>query len=328
MSAAVIAAVVVLVGATIAFYAYALYAASRYAFGVPNEGVLWSRVYAPRLYRNMKTDQRTSRGFLRVCYGRTDPLVWVRVGSDTGACDLDCLPLQARKAPFVLVTSDGDREIPAEVRPATVEALTGSPLVRHWYAQNLVRAADTSPKLRHLPIGLSVHMYGFPASTNYAQYFKRLQDANPWATRNPKIFMDFGSKSHPERAQVRALLQDAPNVEVLRERIGYAEIHARYAAHRYVVSVRGNGWDCHRTWEALCAGAVVLVRAGPLDPMYDGVPGIHILQAWDEILAPGFMDALDAKYAKYDAAYVLPMMDPDAVRANMLAGRAWNFTES
>ena len=56
---------------------------------------------------------------------------------------------------------------------------------------------------------------------------------------------------------------------------------ARYA---FVVSPHGNGLDCHRTWESLVLGNIVIVKRSSLDPLYEGLP-VVIVDDWSEITA-------------------------------------------
>src|SRR5205085_11179000 len=50
----------------------------------------------------------------------------------------------------------------------------------------------------------------------------------------------------------------------------------------FVLSPHGRGLDCHRTWEALACGNIVLVPSSPLDVMYEDLPVIPI-KDWSEI---------------------------------------------
>jgi hypothetical protein len=48
------------------------------------------------------------------------------------------------------------------------------------------------------------------------------------------------------------------------------------------VSPHGNGLDCHRTWEALALGCIVIVKTSGLDPLHIGLP-VLIVKEWSEI---------------------------------------------
>ncbi len=54
------------------------------------------------------------------------------------------------------------------------------------------------------------------------------------------------------------------------------------AKSKFVFSPRGNGIDCHRTWEALLLGAIPIVRTSPMNSIYDGLP-VLIINDWSEV---------------------------------------------
>ena len=60
------------------------------------------------------------------------------------------------------------------------------------------------------------------------------------------------------------------------------EIFPLYNQYQFALSPRGNGLDCHRTWELLLAGVIVITKTSPLDDMYKDLP-IVILQDWNEL---------------------------------------------
>jgi hypothetical protein len=56
----------------------------------------------------------------------------------------------------------------------------------------------------------------------------------------------------------------------------------KFASWRLVVSPFGNGFDCHRTWEALVLGCIPIVRTSGLDPLYEGLP-VLIVDNWSDV---------------------------------------------
>ena len=51
---------------------------------------------------------------------------------------------------------------------------------------------------------------------------------------------------------------------------------------QFVISPQGGGVDCHRTWEALCLGAIPIVKSSFLDSLYQGLPVIAIT-SWSDV---------------------------------------------
>jgi hypothetical protein len=49
-----------------------------------------------------------------------------------------------------------------------------------------------------------------------------------------------------------------------------------------VISPRGNGLDCHRTWEILLMGSYPVVKTSTLDVLYTDFPVI-IVKNWNQV---------------------------------------------
>jgi hypothetical protein len=64
--------------------------------------------------------------------------------------------------------------------------------------------------------------------------------------------------------------------------VSQGEIWRRYASYPFVVSAAGNGLDCHRTWELLYLGSIVITKNSPLDPLFEGFPVVTI-DDWSEV---------------------------------------------
>ena len=96
-------------------------------------------------------------------------------------------------------------------------------------------------------------------------------------TRRNRIWSDTHLRDHPgfhgnPRATLSAALDkfqfnflDHPS-----RRLAQTDIWDRYLNYDYVISLPGHGLDCHRTWEALGLGAVVITVHSPLDDLLKG----------------------------------------------------------
>ncbi len=61
-----------------------------------------------------------------------------------------------------------------------------------------------------------------------------------------------------------------------------SEMWRRRGQYAAVLSPHGGGLDCHRTWEALALGHLVVVPSSALDPLFEGLRVVPV-QSWDEI---------------------------------------------
>ena len=80
------------------------------------------------------------------------------------------------------------------------------------------------------------------------------------------------------------ILRDNQMINFLNEKVSQSEIIKKYAEHRFVLSPRGNGIDCHRTWEIFLLGSIVITETSSLDDMYisNNLPVI-ILKDFNEL---------------------------------------------
>jgi hypothetical protein len=73
-------------------------------------------------------------------------------------------------------------------------------------------------------------------------------------------------------------------VTFLDRRVTVDELMELYASYEFVLSPRGNGLDCHRTWEIVLAGSIAITRSSSLDAVYAGFP-VVVVREWREVTA-------------------------------------------
>jgi hypothetical protein len=69
------------------------------------------------------------------------------------------------------------------------------------------------------------------------------------------------------RLEIKSLLPSLHLVDVPIQRLTEEQVWEKYSSYAFVVSVHGLGLDCHRTWEALYLGAVVITQHSSLDAL-------------------------------------------------------------
>lgn len=240
-------------------------------------------------YWLMDTESHQPDSFFREHYSSARGLVWVRLGTRSRhglPCDLDSfveVALPSIREPFVLITSDGDASVPTDLRKDTVERLIENPWLIRWHTQNF--AGDAGGKIAPLPIGLDLHSSHLPSDPEVSLALLRRISQNriPAAASRLRVFSDLGvSPISDERKQAVAALRDCGHVDFLRRRISQRAIWKRYARYPFVLSAPGNGLDCHRTWELLYLGCIVITATSPLDPLFEGLP-VVLVDDWKEV---------------------------------------------
>lgn len=304
--------------------------------GDPRLDCVWSKGIArfcdhagPGTYWLGQTEVVQPPGFFREHYAGSSGLVWVRLGSGArtgGDCDLAGFVREALptiRAPFVLVTTDGDLSVPSELPREIVDALLASPYLVAWATQNYVGGGDS--RIRHFPIGLDLHhRRPFSSPAGLLALLERLAARRVAPDRQaPRVFCDLGLNiQSEERREAVRVLAGCPHVVMQRKRVSQAAIWRRYAGSPFVVSAIGNGLDCHRTWEALMLGSIVVTRTSPLDPLFADLP-IVIVRDWAEVRDPANLARWVRRYAPLTRPeYLQPRLRPAHYLAPLRAALA------
>lgn len=163
--------------------------------------------------------------------------------------------------------------------PGKFASMANSPFISGWWIMNLDRPSTL--KLHPMPIG---HVW----KTDVAS----LQTLPRPASRDVLLLAAF-SLNRPERKALNEQLRGFPRtVRTVGHRLSSAEYWSLLTRSQFVVSPWGEGPDCHRTWEALAAGAIPIVRAHPgLTDLFAGEP-VVVVDDWSE-LTPSLLAAVN-----------------------------------
>jgi hypothetical protein len=239
-------------------------------------------------------------------------LVWVRV---TRLEQFIREVLPSIREPFALVTGDEDMAIPSGF--ASSRTLLAHPRLVRWFAQNY-DGTDPNPKLQRLPIGLDFHTISNRRKWGHWPATPREQEAElcelvasmpPTRERALTAHADFQFNKHKRtrwgdtRGEVEERLRKNPLVVFQQRKVRRLDLWREKTAHAFVVSPHGEGLDCHRTWESLVLGNIVIVKRSSLDPLYDGLP-VVIVDSWDEITRANLEAWRDAHAAAFAAPSV------------------------
>ncbi len=222
---------------------------------------------------------------------RDGDLVWVRF-TWLKSFIKQVLPLI--KAKFVLATGDSDVSVPSPIMAEALEILE-YPNALHWYTQNCDGIGFLG-RMSPLPIGIDFHtlserpLWGESISSpqQQEQMLRSIRsELRPARERVRKVYVDFAWQPvgfrHPVRRQriIEKVLTNE-NVRFQSKALRRSQLWRKWGEYAFVLSPHGQGLDCHRTWEALACGHIVLVPSSPLDGLYEGLPVIPI-KDWNEI---------------------------------------------
>jgi len=133
----------------------------------------------------------------------------------------------------------------------------------------------------------------------------------PLERRNPRLYLDFawnfsrekayfdlmwprsvdGNDRSPATARLpegrKAIVRKLRwrrGVVCQKSRLPRAEMWRQRGQYAAVASPHGGGLDCHRTWEALALGHLVVVPSSSLDPLFEGLR-VAAVADWGEVRA-------------------------------------------
>jgi hypothetical protein len=219
---------------------------------------------------------------------------WLRVG-------LGSWRAGKSKGKYALILNGDDRSFPTDYGQVA-ENLLKDPQVTHVFAQNLVMA---HPKVSPLPIGMSYHTiatrdYWGETRATPRQQEKRLLEIlgtlRPTGERILKAFVDFHHTDGMKIGTHQRWRQFGWSRKTVFEKLSRTGLidssnHVRQSSlwttkgkYAFSVSPPGNGLDCHRTWEDLILGCIVIVYRTDLTlvPLYEHLP-VVVVSSWDEI---------------------------------------------
>ncbi|HEY5236275.1 MAG TPA: hypothetical protein VIJ14_08870 [Rhabdochlamydiaceae bacterium] len=189
---------------------------------------------------------------------------------------------------YVLITHNSDHPIPGSfARYLDDEKILG------WFGQNAEEVVH--PKLHPIPIGLE-NRYNKNGNPDIVrQCMENFKNSE----KQHLVYMNFTIQTAPtERTKVYRIFETKPYCKVAPPK-PYTQYLQDLAETQFTLSPRGNGLDCHRTWESLYLGAIPIMRTSASDAMYDGLP-VLIIQNWNavtkEFLEEKYREIQNKKY--------------------------------
>ena len=229
---------------------------------------------------------------IKWCQEHTPGFIWIRT-TDTKnknlKTDLDFFSenLDLINVKSILITSDGDRNMPSSYQKETINPILSCKMIDKWFTQNF-DWTNCSDKFNFYPIGINFHHKQEQMNLTPNAIKDSLLKLNLNQITKPKkmrIFCDSHLNiTHPERLEMYNKIKDNPCIDFLDNRVDFDKIHNLYSDYQFILSPRGNGVDCYRTWEAFLFGAIVITLNSSLDKMYiDNDLPVVTLQNWEQL---------------------------------------------
>ena len=184
--------------------------------------------------------------------------------------------------PFILICGDCDENFPQQcLSPIAFQELISNTYLVHIFAQNCFL---NHSKITRIPIGLDFHTIRHIDKPIHQEttLFNIVSNSQPFTQRIPLIYSNFHfALQYASRKEAYTGL-DNSLVYYEPSRADRTDSWRKQAQYAFVASPRGNGEDCHRTWEALVLGCIPIVKSSPLDPLYEDLP-VLIINNWSDV---------------------------------------------
>jgi len=199
--------------------------------------------------------------------------------------------------PYILATFDCDYTMPFDLLQAEeFYKIIEEPKLIHWYSVNALDYIHD--KFSVIPLGMNLHSISFSHNVPWSfttEYMSPVDVENvliniknkalPFYRRILKCYSNFHFNMYEKHGRARqTAIEEIPNDVIYYEPtlLPADKAWEEQSKYAFVVSPHGNGLDCHRTWEALILGCIVIVKTSPLDSLYTDLPVI-IIKDWHEI---------------------------------------------
>ena len=163
------------------------------------------------------------------------------------------------------------------------------PTTQYWLMQNKDIEQDS---LISLPIGLEnmrLRTHGkaqnglfssqIPGAMEKALLIDKL--ATHDIPKTQLVYMNFNTQTHSSRPAIWDTLCNKEWVTKT-QKIPMQQFYFDIASHKFIISPRGNGVDCHRTWEALYLRTIPIVKRSVHMDEFSDLP-IYFIDKWEDL---------------------------------------------
>lgn len=198
------------------------------------------------------------------------------------------------KHTFILISGMCVKTSPGEtLRKGSLFKLVDNKYLIKWCSQN--NTIQYYPKVLQIPLGIDFHsVYNNPSKfqkiidgiTPVEQEKYLIDIANnskPFYERISQIYVNF-SMNTDRFKQRNACLKEIPRnlLALHQEKMKRTQTWQQSANYSFVLSPYGNGMDCHRHWEALILGCILVIKSKEFIKMFEDLP-VLIVNDWRDI---------------------------------------------
>ena len=149
------------------------------------------------------------------------------------------------------------------------------PLANEIFSNNLIGKLE---KITPIPLGLERRAY---RSAGVLSHYRKDFSLNP-NQRKIDFLIAWNDDTNAKRKKYRELFIDSKRGLVIDRRMDPRSIHELMRNSLFVPSPAGNGYDCHRTWEAIYLGAIPVILKSEF--CGDGTWPVLLVDEWNDLI--------------------------------------------
>lgn len=173
--------------------------------------------------------------------------------------------------PYILVTHNDDLDAPGDF----YNFLQDKKIIA-WFGINC--NIENHQKFIPIPIGVANKNWYFGDPKDIDIVRQHLGNYK----RTNLVYLNVSKRSNKSRKDVLQLFTNKSWCTTSTPTKSHQEYLEAMAQSKFVLSPRGAGEDCYRTWEAMLMGAIPIVKHSKIDPIFEGLP-VLLINDWHEI---------------------------------------------
>ena len=197
---------------------------------------------------------------------------------------------------IILVTGDSVMNSPLNALDINIEQLKkykDDGIIYHWFCQNC--DVDFKDYITPIPLGIDYHtlhrknFWGekkthFIFQDIYLNFISRIR-FNDFHKRKVKLLCDIHINKGNFNKDRQIAYEKSLNVKdsfFVNKPFSRNKYWRLMRKSQYIISPRGRGFDCHRTWEALALGVIPIIKSSVNDELFRELP-VLIINSYEEI---------------------------------------------
>jgi len=184
---------------------------------------------------------------------------------------------------FILIT--GVSSYSVEEGEQTYRNILSNPYLIKWFCTNPPFVSH--PKMEGLPIGFEEKERDGGNIETLNHFY---ENSISWESKYDKIYIPYHSNTFSSRNKIIGELSTKQFVEMEPNRLSFKDYLNKMSKYKFVLSLRGAGWDCHRHYESLLVGSVPIMDGGPILNFFkkNSLPVLDIGEINNQIFTKSF----------------------------------------